>query len=381
MKARSRWVTALVAVLAALVLSGQAAAQGPPPFTDEWRDMAFRLAEQYAMFGGLDLDLGRLDGAFLNLTIEETTGALLNLTVQKPFGSVIVFRTVTASTAATGLASVDGSMFTFENSAVAISLHNNPAVGLVHTARLQDITIEYELAAGMSAVVEPGSVYLSGNGLRGRVAAFGEASVAIVGDRVVVSLSAGTSSAFRVLMVDGESVAGAIDQMSISDAFGEDQVAAESFLISLEGAVLSDDIRYLPVSVSSRLLGSGIVEVTVESDLPVGNSIALYLHEGVLDGRHREPLVIELDGAPLQPASSADEALMATASTVHVSAAPDGALIIAHIDSSSTHTLLIRAPNPLPLFPTDLFGSAMLGAAIAFVAVAALLGVRRRKER
>ncbi len=372
-----------LAVACALLLSAPAAqSQGPPPFTDEWRDMGLRIAEQYGLFGAFAFDRGELRGAFVEARVEETTGTIRNLTVAKPFGTVEVFRSITMAPTAVGVAAVDGPAFSFRSLYVAISMHNNPAVGLVHRALTADLTVAYELAAGASFVLEGQSAYVSGGGLRGRIALLGTGMIIAVGSTVTVSLQADASVGFRVMLVDGEGPTGSWDQAAVQEAFARGVVAAESFLISLEGAILSDDAVYLDVSVSASQLRTGAVQITISSDLPSGRSLVIYLSQEALAGRHRDPLIVEFDGARIPETSSADEALVAGPARFHATASDQGVVFAAFLPSFSTHTLLIQVPELLPLFPRDMLGLATVAIAIAVVSAATVLALRpsRRKR-
>lgn len=371
-----------LAILCALLLAVPGArAQGPPPFTDEWRDMGLRIAEQYGMFGAFVIDRGELRGAFVGARFEEATGAILNLTVTKPFGAVEVFRAITMAPTAVGVASANGPAFSFRSVYVEISLHNNPAVGLVHRALAADLTVSYELATGVSAVLEGQSVYVSGGGLRGRIALLGSGAVDAAGPTVTVSLQAGASVGFRVMLVEGEGPTGALDQAAVQEAFARGVVAAESFLISLEGAILSDDAVYLDVSVSAAQLLPEAVQITISSDLPSGRSFVVYLSREVFAGRHQEPLIVELDGARIPETPSADIALAAGPARFHATTSARGVIFVAFIPSFSTHTLLIQVPELLPLLPRDVLGLATVAISIAVVSAAGVLAFRRSRQK
>jgi hypothetical protein len=333
------------------------------------------------MFGAFSFSQGELDGAFVNLAIDEDAGTLYNVTVNKPFGPVAIFRSVTVSPPDAGTVAADGTQFSFQSGSVSVVLHNNPTVGLVHMARSVEVVVTYELEVGMSAVSEGLSVYVSGGGVRSRVAMFGEGSINVAADRVTVTLRPGASSAFRVMLVTGDGPAGALDQAAIGDAFGRGMVGEESFLVALEGAILSDDVDYRGVSVSIRLVGPGVVEATVTSDVPQGRAIVLNLNAGVFDGRHQDALEVRLDGATIPAADSADAVMSAGQAAYHASADDDGLVFVAFLPSFSTHTLRIELPDLLPLWPRDAVGFAALGAAIAFIGVAAVLAVRKHREK
>lgn len=382
MRTVSRSALVLIAILGAFALSVPAvAAQGPPPFTEEWRNAAFALAERNAMFGLFTVQGGMVRGAFVNVTIIEGTGTLVNVSVQKSFGRVEVFPSVTVTPIAPGRAVADGSRFTFESVSVVVSIHNSPIVGLVHTARMADLTVTYNLAAGVSAVLENRSAYVSGGGLRARIALLGSGTIDVSGSAVTAVLQTGTSIAFRVMLSDGEGAAGTLDQAAIQDAFGEGIVASESVLISLGGAILSDEITYLPVSVSVSLVRPGVVEATISSNLPSGKAVILNLDQGIFDGRHGEPLSVALDGTAIPVESSPEATLSAGVPRFHTASSEQGVILEAFVSSFSTHTLLITVPDILPLFPQDALGFAAVGLAVALIAAATVVAVRRGKGR
>jgi hypothetical protein len=343
--------------------------------------MGLRIAEQFGMFGAFAFDRGELRGAFVEARIEEATGTIRNLTVAKPFGTVEVFRVITMAPTAVGVAAVNGPAFSFRSVYVAISLHNNPTVALVHRALATDLTVSYEVASGVSIIHEGQSVYVSGGGLRGRIALLGSGAVDALGSTVTVSLQAGATVGFRVMLVEGEGPTGSRDQAAIQEAFARGVVAAESFLISLEGAILSDDAVYLDVSVSAFQLRPGAVQITISSDLPSGRSFVVYLSQETLAGRHQEPLIVEFDGARIPETPSADDALAAGPARFHATASDRGVIFAAFIPSFSTHTLLIQVPELLPLFPRDALGLATVAIAIAVVSAAVVLALRRSRQK
>jgi hypothetical protein len=182
-------------------------------------------------------------------------------------------------------------------------------------------------------------------------------------------------------VVASTSLGAELDLKAIEDAFGRGVVGGESFLVALEGAILSDDVDYRDLSMSIRLVALGVVEAIVTSDLPTGRALVLNLNSGVFDGRHREAIEVRLDGAAVPVSDSADAVVSAGVAAYHVSTDDDGLVLVALIPSFSARTLRIELPDLLPLLPRDVVGFGALGVAIALLVVAAFLGVRRHREK
>jgi hypothetical protein len=373
----------LALLIAALLFLpvGATALQHLPPFGDDWRDRAENLAEQYTMFGGFEMNGGQLSGAFVTMEIS-TTGSVSAFTLTKATGAVEVFASVRVETAVSaGTPSVEGSVFTFASNELAIEVHNNPAGVMIHRSLQGTVTVTYDLGAGVAAVREATSVYVAGQGLRGRIALVGTGSVAVTTAGIVVSIGPGSFAMFRAELVAGEGPVGPVLQPQIVDGVARGRIGAEAFVVALEGGVVVDAVSYAAIAMSLALVAPEELQVTVTATNLPGKVVAISVHKDVLAVANPADVVVELDGVPVPEALNAEAVLAAQGQAIQrLAFGPDGFVLLVSIPSFSTHVLSIKAVTEAIGFVLDTVGFGTVLAALALVAGAAAVALRRQRR-
>jgi hypothetical protein len=233
----------------------------------------------------------------------------------------------------------------------------------------------------MNAAQSGGATFVVGNGLRGGIVALGDGTVDVFGNQVVATLPASASVSFRSHFVAGEGVVGTAEQDALLDALAAGTLAVEDLSIALEGGVAQETIEYVDIDVTVTQAAEGVLEVVVDASLPSGRAVALYLHRELLGSGVALDLAVELDGARVPRAGSAPQALAGPAAGFHVTESEEGALVIVYVPSFSAHSIVLRMPDPVPLYPFGTVGLLGVIAAIAAVAMAAWVAIRRERRK
>lgn len=351
---------------------------------DQWREQTMSLAEQYKMFGQFGYDNGMLTGNFVKLKINETTGMVTDYTVKKPFGDVVVFISI-AMQLFSPFEVHGGSQeasYIFTSTNMRIVINNNPTGTIMHKTLYGSNTIHYILGVGMNAVEDGNSIYISGNGLRGRLWLSGTGSISIIGGDIQVNLDKESQVIFRAMLARGEGVAGDWNQMEIVDAMSNGKIISEDFVFGDGYGVVEDVIAYQEISMSCSYLNQKTLKIIVSADFQEGKVVVVNIYQNTLPISRETDIIVQFDGRKISSVDSVEELidLVGSEAKYCIFFGGNGIVFLIYIPHFSTHTITIGEFIE-PIFnKIDTMGLTTIGASIAITIIAASVMFKKEKE-
>jgi len=342
-------------------------------------------------FGRLNYSDGVAEGRFIAFHLNESTGVITDYQMKRNSVLVNVFDSLSVDGFIPTNISTYGSVMSIRNASVIIIIHDNPTA-MFHVVANGTVQVTMDLASGLNVSSIP-SPYDSAEVLDHALLVHGKGVHALIGtDHTSLNIS-GTPLDYVVkaqladdhLMFRSKPLLVRHHWMhedALERALERHRLGAEMSLMVYQGNALYETMEYdRALSLQVIKAERNRIQLQVSSDEHQGKVILVNLDRDTLDVIKGTPTV-RLDGSSIRQTSNPLEVLEANGSTAGdavycIVSSGDVAQVMVYVPSFSTHEISIESALPLDQV-AGLAGIMAVGGALAVIAVAALVLVRRK---
>ena len=323
------------------------------------------------------------EGYFISFELNETTGTITNYTLITEEGETVVFDSVSIIDFQPDEISSQGSVMLISGDDIQIIIHDNPS-GMIHVIANDTLaTVSFTISEGIQVTEEAAGdreyVSINGTGVDAIIATDdGIISMDDVDGRTVSSIVLDDDHAmFKA--IPSFTYRNRVSEQALMQALMQSRLAGEISLMVRNGSAVYNTMEYqYQFRIHVMEAQQNRIMLQVSSDDHQGRLVLMNMDRETFNLQNRE-LVVKLDGATVQQASSLD-VLYANgqeSDDAKYCVLTDGEVtqILAYIPSFSAHSLSIESMLPEVFGP---MGIAAMIAAVGVLGVAAVVLVKRR---
>lgn len=305
--------------------------------SEKAREKGLKRAEDSHLFGRLAYESGTgiVSGAFVRFHLDAATGTLTDFMVRNATGLVPVFTSVTPSAFTAGdAAAVHGSVLHVDGAPVSFNVHNNPTAQATYRAA-GNVTLTLVAQPGVKINVSgPHEAKLTVGGMHLHVLAHSNATLAVTGSTLTVTLVAGESLMLRAHPpgVDGTAL------HTENYAFLHGLLGALVRVAGTDGNASVEDGEHIDAEGHATHVRHGRVELNVSSEQHEGRIMVFTIDAAALEPSHAARIVARLGDTDMTRVASIDALVAATGWAYYLGPSADNksvvvAIKVAHFSS------------------------------------------------
>jgi len=307
------------------------------------REKGLERAEQHGLFARLSYDAstGMVDGRFLHAHLVASSATFHDYTTRDVLGNHTFFAQIAPSAfTPNGTVRVTGSVLHVLGTGLTVLVHNNPTGTFQARAEGGPVTLTFTLAAGTTIQNQTArEVKIGAGDVHGHLMTNGNASIAVSGSTLTVTLAAGDSAMFRAHPTGMDA-----DLLhSQNKAFENRLLGTTAGIADGDGQAL-DDATEDGAAAEPTDIGAGHVRFNVSSEHHGPRVLFLDVDGSTVDPSHAAQLQVTLDGQAV-PRDSIDNVVAQNRSAAAITTDANGVVhLVVRIPHFSSYTLALVDP-------------------------------------